>query len=179
MLENIKETLINEEKLHEMVKKLGKQISKDYENKELVLVGVMKGSLIFMADLLREITIPVEFGTITASSYGASTVTSGEVKIVNDIDVDIENKEVLLIEDLIDTGHTLKFLKDFLSLSNPKSIKVCVAFDKPARREKYVEIDYKGLNIPDEFIVGYGLDFDEKYRNLPAVCVLKEEAYSD
>ena len=161
-----------------MVIKLGKQISKDYKDKNLVIVGVMKGSLIFMADLLREITIPVEFGTITASSYGASTISSGDIKIVNDVDVVIENKDILLVEDLIDTGHTLKYLQNFLSLRHAKNVKICVAFDKPARREKYVKIDYKGLDIPDEFIVGYGLDFDEKYRNLPEVCILKEKMYS-
>ncbi len=179
MKEDIKEVLITKEQLQDMVKKLGAQISIDYADKDLVMVGVMKGSLIFLADLLREITIPVEFGSITAASYGASTVTSGEVKIVNDIDVDIENKDILLVEDLVDTGHTLKFLQNFLSLRGPKSVKICVAFDKPARREKYVKIDYKGLDIRDEFIVGYGLDFDEKFRNLPEVCVLKQEAYSD
>lgn len=177
MRENIEKTLITKEQLSEMVKELGRAISNDYADKSLVLVGVMKGSLIFMADLLREITIPVEFGTITASSYGASTVSSGEVKIVHDVDVDIENKDILLVEDLIDTGHTLKFLQNFLSLRGPRTVKICVAFDKPSRREKYVKIDYKGMDIPDEFIVGYGLDFNEKYRNLSEVCVLKPEAY--
>jgi len=178
MKNDIEKVLITKRQLKKMVEKLGKQISIDYKDKPLVVVGIMKGSLIFMADLLREITIPVEFGTVAASSYGAATISSGEVKIVNDVDIDIENKDILLVEDLIDTGHTLKYLQDFFSLRGPKSVKICVAFDKPARREKYIKIDYKGLDIPDEFIVGYGLDFDEKYRNLPEVCVLKEELYS-
>ena len=179
MKKDIKKVLITKKQLKKMVEILGKKISNDYIDKQLVLVGVMKGSLIFMADLLREITVPVEFGTVTASSYGAATISSGEVKIVNDVDVDIENKDILLVEDLIDTGHTLKYLQDFFSLRGPTSVKICVAFDKPARREKYVKIDYKGLDIPDEFIVGYGLDFDEKYRNLPEVCILKEELYTE
>lgn len=177
MYKDIEKVLISKKELDIMVKKVAKEITEEYKDKPLVIIGVMKGSLIFLADLLREIPLKVEYGTVAASSYGASTVTTGQVKIVNDIDVNIEGKNVLIVEDLIDTGHTLKYLQEFFELRNPKSIKICVAFDKKARREKAVDIDFTGMLIPDEFIVGYGLDFDEKYRNLPEVCVLKEELY--
>ncbi len=178
MLEDVKKVLIKKDEIDSMVKRLAAQISNDYEGRELVLIGVMKGCLIFLADLLRNISIPVEFGTITASSYGSGTVSSGQIQIVNDIDVKIKGKDVIIVEDLVDTGLTLNYLKEFLSLRNPASVRICVAFDKPSRRKKPIQTDYKGMDIPDEFIVGYGLDFDEKYRNLPEICVLKEEIYA-
>lgn len=177
MLNDIKKVLISKDEIEAMVKRLAKQISMDYQGKQLVLIGVMKGCLIFLADLLRNISIPVEFGTITASSYGSGTVSSGQIKIINDIDIEIEGKDVIIIEDLVDTGLTLNYLKDFLQLRKPKSVSICVAFDKPSRRKNPIDVNYKGMDIPDEFIVGYGLDFDEKYRNLPEICVLKEEIY--
>jgi hypoxanthine phosphoribosyltransferase len=177
MLDDVKKVLIKKEEIDAMVKRLADLISKDYEGRELVLIGVMKGCLIFLADLLRNISIPVEFGTITASSYGSGTVSSGQIKIVNDIDIKIKGKDVIIVEDLVDTGLTLNYLKEFLELRDPASVKVCVAFDKPSRRKQPIGTDYKGMDIPDEFIVGYGLDFDEKYRNLPEICVLKEEIY--
>lgn len=177
MLEDVKKVLIRKDEIEAMVKRLAAQISKDYEGYHLVLIGVMKGCLIFLADLLRNISIPVEFGTITASSYGSGTVSSGQIKIINDIDIEIEGKNVIIIEDLVDTGLTLNYLKEFLSLRKPKSVRICVAFNKPSRRKNPIDVDYKGMDIPDEFIVGYGLDFDEKYRNLPEICVLKEEIY--
>lgn len=178
MLEDVKKVLIKKDEIDSMVKRLAAQISKDYEGRELVLIGVMKGCLIFLADLLRNISIPVEFGTITASSYGSGTVSSGQIQIVNDVDVKIKGKNVIIIEDLVDTGLTLNYLKEFLSLRDPASVRICVAFDKPSRRKKPIATDYKGMDIPDEFIVGYGLDFNEKYRNLPEICVLKEEIYA-
>ena len=177
MFEDVKKVLISKDEIEAMVKRLAAKISKDYEGQQLVLIGVMKGCLIFLADLLRNISIPVEFGTITASSYGSGTVSSGQIKIINDIDIEIEGKDVIIVEDLVDTGLTLNYLKDFLTLRRPKSVGICVAFDKPSRRKNPIEVDYKGMDIPDEFIVGYGLDFDEKYRNLPEICVLKEEIY--
>lgn len=177
MQDDIKKVLIKKDEIEAMVKRLAAQISSDYEGKQLVLIGVMKGCLIFLADLLRNISIPVEFGTITASSYGSGTVSSGQIKIVNDIDIEIKDKNVIVIEDLVDTGLTLNYLKDFLTLRKPKNVKMCVAFDKPSRRKNPIDLDYKGMDIPDEFIVGYGLDFNEKYRNLPEICVLKEEIY--
>jgi hypoxanthine phosphoribosyltransferase len=178
MLDDVKKVLIKKDEIDAMVKRLADQISRDYEGRELVLIGVMKGCLIFLADLLRNISIPVEFGTITASSYGAGTVSSGQIKIVNDIDVKIKGKDVIIVEDLVDTGLTLNYLKEFLELRDPASVSICVAFDKPSRRKQPIATDYKGMDIPDEFIVGYGLDFDEKYRNLPEICVLKEEIYN-
>lgn len=177
MQEDIKKVLIKKDEIEAMVKRLAETISNDYKGRQLVLIGVMKGCLIFLADLLRNISIPVEFGTITASSYGSGTTSSGQIKIVNDIDVEIKGKDLIIVEDLVDTGNTLVYLKNFLGLRNPRSIKICVAFDKPARRKKLIEVDYKGMDVPDEFIVGYGLDFNEKYRNLPEICVLKEEIY--
>ncbi|HPJ22352.1 MAG TPA: hypoxanthine phosphoribosyltransferase [Clostridia bacterium] len=178
MFDDVKKVLVTKEEIDAMVKGLADRISRDYEGKQLVLIGVMKGCLIFLADLLRNISIPVEFGTITASSYGSGTVSSGQIKIINDIDIGIEGKDVIIIEDLVDTGLTLNYLKDFLKLRKPKSVSICVAFDKPSRRKHPLDVTYKGMDIPDEFIVGYGLDFDEKYRNLPEICVLKEEIYS-
>ncbi|MCD6323055.1 MAG: hypoxanthine phosphoribosyltransferase [Clostridiales bacterium] len=177
MLEDVKKVLITKGEIEDMVKRLASRISVDYADKQLVLIGVMKGCLIFLADLLRNISIPVEFGTITASSYGSGTVSTGQIKIINDIDIEIRGKDVIIVEDLVDTGMTLNYLKEFLSLREPTSVKICVAFDKPSRRKNPIETDYKGMDIPDEFIVGYGLDFDEKYRNLPEICVLKEEIY--
>jgi len=178
MFDDVKKVLVTKEEIDAMVKGLADRISRDYEGKQLVLIGVMKGCLIFLADLLRNISIPVEFGTITASSYGSGTVSSGQIKIINDIDIGIEGKDVIIIEDLVDTGLTLNYLKDFLKLRKPKTVSICVAFDKPSRRKHLLDVTYKGMDIPDEFIVGYGLDFDEKYRNLPEICVLKEEIYS-
>lgn len=178
MLKDVEKVLITKDEIDSMVKRLAARISKDYEDKQLVLIGVMKGCLIFLADLLRNISIPVEFGTITASSYGSGTVSSGQIKIINDIDVEIKGKDIIIVEDLVDTGLTLNYLKEFLSLRGPSSVKICVAFDKPSRRKKPIGTDYKGMDIPDEFIVGYGLDFNEKYRNLPEICVLKEEIYA-
>ncbi|MBN2558736.1 MAG: hypoxanthine phosphoribosyltransferase [Clostridia bacterium] len=178
MHEDVKKVLITKGEIDKMVKNLAATISRDYEGRQLVLIGVMKGCLIFLADLLRNITIPVEFGTITASSYGSGTESSGQIKIINDVDIEIKGKDIIVIEDLVDTGLTLNYLKNFLGLREPKSVKICVAFDKPSRRKNPIDVDYKGMDIPDEFIVGYGLDFNEKYRNLPEICVLKEEIYN-
>ncbi len=149
MLEDVKKVLITKAEIEVMVKRLAAQISEDYEGKQLVLIGVMKGCLIFLADLLRNISIPVEFGTITASSYGSGTVSSGQIKIINDIDVEIKGKDVIVVEDLVDTGLTLNYLKEFLTLRAPASVKVCVAFDKPSRRKNPIDVNYKGMDIPD------------------------------
>lgn len=177
MYDDISEVLITREKLNEICERLGSKISEDYTGKKLVLVGVMKGGLIFLSDLLRKITIPVEFGTITASSYGSGTSSNGQVTIQQDIDMDIKGKDVLIVEDLIDTGHTLKYLQNFFTLRGPDSVKICCMLDKPSRRKKEIKVDYVGQEIPDKFVVGYGMDFNEKYRNLSDVCVLKKEKY--
>ncbi len=166
--------LISEERLKENVKELAEQISRDYEGKELVLVGVLKGGFIFLADLAREISIPVKIDFISVSSYGNATESSGVVKIIKDVDADVTGKHVLIVEDMIDTGVTLNYLKDFFSTKGCKSVKICTALNKPARRKTDVVIEYKGMEIPDEFVVGYGLDYAGKYRNLKEVVVVEE-----
>ena len=177
MMNDIEEVLVPREQIQEMVKRLGRQISEDYDGKELVLVGVLKGGFIFLADLMREITIPVDMDFISVSSYGASTRSSGVVRIIKDIDLDVVGKHVLIVEDLVDTGLTLRHLRDLFNTRGPKSVKICTAFDKPSRRKVEIEVEYKGIEVPDKFIVGYGLDYAGKYRNLPDVCTLKEEVY--
>lgn len=174
MNENIKEVLVTREALKEKVIELGKRISNDYNGKELVLIGVLKGGVVFLSDLMREITIPVDIDFISVSSYGDSTKSSGVVRIIKDIDIDISEKHVLIVEDLVDTGLTLSYLKDLFKRRGPKDVKVCTALDKPSRREIEIDIEYSGITIPDEFVVGYGLDYRGKYRNLPDVCILKQ-----
>ena len=161
-----------------MVKRLGRRLSEDYAGKELVLVGVLKGGFIFLADLMREISIPVDMDFIAVSSYGESTRSSGVVRIIKDIDLDVVGKHVLIVEDLVDTGLTLRHLKDLFNTRGPKSVKICTAFDKPSRRKVEIEVEYNGIEVPDKFIVGYGLDYAGRYRNLPDVCTLKEEVYA-
>lgn len=178
MLGDIQEVLITRGTLDEKVKELGKRISEDYKGEELVVVCVLKGGVVFYADLIREIGIPVDLDFIAVSSYGASTKSSGVVKINKDLDTNITGKHVLIVEDIVDTGLTIKHLKELLSTRGPKSVKVCSALDKPSRRKVGIEIEYKGLEIPDMFVVGYGLDYAGKYRNLPDVCVLKPSIYS-
>jgi len=173
MLGDIEEVLITREQIREKVKELGEKISNDYKGKDLVLIGVLKGGFVFLADLMREITIPIDMDFISVSSYGASTRSSGVVRIIKDIDINITNKHVLIVEDLVDTGLTLRYLKDMFYTRGPKSVKICTAFDKPSRRKVNIDIEYKGIEVPDRFIVGYGLDYAGKFRNLPDVCVLK------
>ena len=177
MMKDIEEVLVPREQIREMVKRLGRRISEDYEGKDLVLVGVLKGGFIFLADLMREITIPVDMDFIAVSSYGASTKSSGVVRIIKDIDFDIAGKHVLIVEDLVDTGLTLRHLKDLFNTRSPKSVKICTAFDKPSRRKVEIEVEYNGIEVPDKFIVGYGLDYAGKYRNLPDVCTLRQDVY--
>ncbi len=165
--------LISKSRLKNRIKKLGKQISKDYKGKKLVLVGILKGAFVFMADLLREISIPVEVDFLQVSSYGASKKSSGVIKVKKDIDLPIVGKHVLLIEDIVDYGYTLDYLLDFMKKKKAKSVKVCALLDKPSRREVTVPIAYKGFEVPDKFIVGFGLDFAEKLRNMPEVSNLK------
>jgi len=174
---DFEEILLGREEIKSIVCELGRKISQDYEGKELVLVGVLKGGFVFLADLMREITIPVDMDLIAVSSYGASTRSSGVVRIIKDIDINIEGKHVLIVEDLVDSGLTLKHLKDLFYTRGPKSIKICTAFDKPCKRKVDIEVEYKGIVLPDKFIVGYGLDYAGKYRNLPDVRTLKSEIY--
>ena len=173
----IERVLFSEEKIAETVKTLGEQISKDYNGKKLLLVSVLKGSVVFMADLMRNITVPCEIDFMVVSSYGAGTKTSGNVKIVKDLNIDIADYDLLIVEDILDSGVTLSTLKKMLEARKPASVKICTFLDKPERRKADIKADYCGFAVPDEFIVGYGLDFQEKFRNLPYVGVLKRECY--
>lgn len=168
-MEGIVEVLISREKVEEHIKELAKEIEKDYAGKELVCVGLLKGSVMFMADLIKSIDLDLRIDFMKVSSYGSGTNSTGVVKILKDVDVDLAGKDVLIVEDIIDTGLTILNVKDFLSKKNPNSVKVCTLLDKPSRRVVEVKGEYVGFEIPDEFVVGYGLDLDEKYRNLPFV----------
>ena len=178
MINDIREVLITEEELKEIVAQLGKKITEDYKGKNLFLITVLKGAVVFLGDLMRAIECPCEIEFMVTSSYGAGTVSSGNVKIVKDIDVPLEDKDVLIVEDILDSGLTLSFLMDLLKNRNPKSIAICTLLDKPSRRVADITAKYTGRQIPDEFVVGYGLDYDEKYRNLPFIGVLKPEVYA-
>ncbi len=172
MLEKIQSVVVSQTTIQKKVRELAKKISEDYNGEELVLIGVLKGGFVFLADLAREITIPVAIDFISVSSYGSSSKSSGVVRILKDIDIDIFNKHLLLVEDLIDTGLTLSHLKELFRTRNPKSIKVCTILDKPSKRLIDLPVEYPGIEIPDKFVVGYGLDYAEKYRNLPEVYEL-------
>lgn len=178
MEQNIKEVLVTEKELKEKIKEIGAEITADYKGKELLIIGVLKGAFTFMADLIREVKIPVEIDFMAVSSYGKSTTSSGVVRILKDLEGSIEGKHILVVEDIIDTGLTLSYLVNNLESRGAVSVKICTLLDKPERRTANVDIKYKGFDIPDEFVVGYGIDFAEKYRNLSEICVLKKEAYS-
>lgn len=173
----VERILVPREKIAEKVKELGKKISEDYKNCELVLIGVLKGAFIFLADLMRELTINADMDLISVSSYANDTESSGIVRIIKDVDINISNKHVLIVEDIVDTGLTLKHLKELFRTRGPKSVKICAIFDKPSRRRVNITVDYKGIEIPNEFVIGYGLDYKGRYRNLPDLCVLNPEVY--
>ncbi len=179
MDQDIDHILVSEEQLRQKVAELGAQISRDYEGRDLLMVSILKGGAVFMADLMRTVTIPCAIDFMVVSSYGgANTESTGLVKIVKDLDADLSGKDVLIVEDILDTGITLSNLLPMLRLRNPSSVKLCTILSKPSRRKADIEPDYLGFEVPDEFVVGYGLDFDEKYRNLPYVGVLKPEIYT-
>lgn len=171
-MEDVGRVLIDEQTLMRRIDEMGKQITKDYRDKNLVLVGILKGSVLFLADLVKRIKLPLVMDFMAVSSYGSSTHSSGVVRIIKDLDEEIEGKDVLIVEDIIDTGLTLNYLTELLLSRNPKSLKICCCLDKPSRRKVPVKVDYVGFSIPDEFVVGYGLDYAERYRNLPYICVL-------
>lgn len=177
MRNSIKAVLIGEKEIQERSKELGQEITRDYKDKNLVVVGVLKGAVLFLGDLVRNIDIPLTIDFIAVSSYGNSTTTSGVVRILKDLDNSIEGMDVLVVEDIIDSGLTLSYLYENLKSRGPNSVKICTLLDKPERRKVNVKVDYTGFAIKDEFVVGYGLDYAEKYRNLPEVCVLKPEVY--
>jgi hypoxanthine phosphoribosyltransferase len=161
--------LLSREEIASIVKGLANQISKDYRERELVLVCILKGAFMFLSDLVRQLQISVQIDFVRLASYGAGMETSGKVEVTKDIEIPIEGKDVLIIEDIIDSGRTLQFLKDRLALLNPRSIKVCTLLDKKARREVEIEAEYLGKEVDDVFVVGYGIDFNETYRNLPEI----------
>ncbi len=178
MVNDVEKCLISREQIAEKVAQLGQQISGDYRGKDLVVVGILKGAVVFLADLVREISIPLHIDFMAVSSYGSSTESSGVVRILNDLDMSIEGMDVLIVEDIVDTGLTLKYLVENLKNRKAASVRVCTLLEKPARRKVKIDIDYNGFVIPDEFAVGYGLDYNNKYRNLPGIYVLKKEVYS-
>lgn len=172
MAHYVKEVLISREEIDKMVSGLADRITKDYQGREVVIVGILKGSFIFMSDLVRKIDLPMVIDFMSVSSYYGGTKSSGVVKIVKDLDNDIEGKHVIIVEDIVDSGLTLAHLKEMLLTRNPASLAVCAAFDKPDRRKVDIAAEYTGSKIPDEFIIGYGLDYDGKFRNIPDVCIL-------
>ena len=177
MEKDIQEVLYSEAQIQKMVDRVGAEITRDYAGKNLLLVSVLKGSVAFMADLMRAIRIPARIDFMAVSSYGSGTKTSGVVKIIKDLDINLAGYDIVIVEDILDSGKTLRYLIDLLRSRNPASVEICTLFDKPERREVDVYAKYKGCEIPDAFIVGYGLDYDEKYRNLPYVGILKPEVY--
>lgn len=178
MHDDIKTVLISEQELQAKVRELGAQISRDYAGRDLLLVSILKGSVVFMADLMRAITIPCSIDFMVVSSYGgANTTSTGLVKIVKDLDADLSGRDVLIVEDILDSGITLSNLVPMLKMRDPRSVRICTILSKPTRRKADIHPDYEGFQVPDEFVVGYGLDFDEKYRNLRYVGVLKPDVY--
>jgi len=172
---DVGEILIASDQLEVRIRELGREISSDYAGRELLLVGVLKGAVFFMADLMRSITVPCEIDFMAISSYGASTDSSGVVRILKDLDINIEGRDVLVVEDIIDSGLTLSYLVRNLESRGPASLEVCALLTKPERREIEVDVRYTGFEIPNRFVIGYGLDFAERYRNLPYVGVLHED----
>lgn len=175
---DVREIMITEEQIVQKVRELGQRISEDYRGKDILMVGILKGAVIFMADLVRNITAPVRIDFMAVSSYGKASESSGVVQILKDLDQSIEGRHVIVVEDIVDTGLTLKYMLDNLTTRKPASLKICTLLDKPSRRKADVTPDYNGFVIPDEFVVGYGLDYGEDYRHLKEIAVLKPEVYS-
>lgn len=177
---DIQEVLVTREEIQAAVEKLGRQLTQDYQGKEVVVIGILRGAAIFLADIIREMDVYLDIDFMDVSSYGGGTESSGEVKIIKDLDTQLEGRHVLVVEDIIDTGRTLKYLVDLFHYRKAASVKICTLLDKPARRViKDIIPDYVGLEVPDEFVVGYGLDYQQQYRNLPYIGVLKPEVYTE
>lgn len=174
---DIQEVLVTEEQLKEVNERLGAKITEDFKNKNLLVVGILKGSIYFMTDLTRYIDLPLKLDFLAVSSYGGGTSSSGAVKILKDIDINLEGYDILLVEDILDSGRTLHYVCEMLKTRKPKSISIVTLLDKPERRVVDLTPDYVGCQVPDEFVVGYGLDYDQKYRNLPYIGSLKREIY--
>jgi hypoxanthine phosphoribosyltransferase len=169
--------LFTEEEVKQKIRELGEQISLDYAGEELLVVGILKGAFVFMADLIRHIDLPLRIDFMDVSSYGVSTVSSGQVRIMKDLENSIEGKNVLIVEDIIDTGLTLNYISEILQKREPKSLRICCLLDKPSRRKSSIRPNYIGFSIEDHFVVGCGLDYAEHYRNYPAICILKPAVY--
>lgn len=166
--------LLSTEEIQRRVQELGAQISADFQGQSVLVIGILKGAFVFCADLMRTLSVPAEVDFMAVSSYGQSTESSGVIKIVKDLDAAVEGRHVLLVEDIVDSGLTLRYLREYLSRQNPASLKICVLLDKPSRRKTEVAVDYTGFTIPDEFIVGYGIDYAEQYRHLPYIGIIGE-----
>ena len=178
MRDDVLRILLTEEELRAKVQEMGQKITEDYKGKNLLMVTVLKGAVVFLADLMRQIDTPAEIDFMVVSSYGSGVKSSGVVKIVKDLDVPLADKDILIVEDILDSGMTLNYLKELLTSRGPRSIRIATLLDKPSRRKVDLQADYVGVTVPDEFVVGYGLDYDEKYRNLPYIGILKPEVYS-
>lgn len=178
MREDVLRVLLSEDEIREKVRELGGKITADYKNSNLMLVTVLKGAVVFLADLMRQIDVPAEIDFMVVSSYGSGVKSSGVVKIVKDLDVPLAGKDILIVEDILDSGLTLSYIKELLESRGPRSIRIATLLDKPSRRKVDLQADYIGFSVPDEFVIGYGLDYDEKYRNLPYIGILKPEVYS-
>ena len=177
MAENVR-ILLKEEEVDKRIAEVAAMINRDYAGKEVHLICILKGGVFFTCELAKRLTVPVSMDFMSVSSYGSGTESSGVVRIVKDLDESIAGKNVLIVEDILDTGITLSNLVPMLKMRNPNSVKICTILDKPSRRKADIQPDYEGFQVPDEFVVGYGLDYDEKYRNLPYVGVLKPEIYA-
>ncbi len=178
MKNDLEKIIINEATLQKKVQELADQISLEYSGKKPVIICILRGAVIFVSDLVKKITIPVEIDFMSLSSYGNSTKSSGVVKIKKDIDTDIFGRDIIIVEDIVDSGLTLKYINEYFMKHNPNSVKICTLLDKPKAHKTDIKIDYVGFNIGNEFVVGYGLDFAQKYRNLPFIGILKREIYS-
>jgi len=177
MHNDIEKILYSEQDIKEKVKEIGEQISRDYKDKNPLLISILKGGVVFLADIMRAVSIPVEIEFMGVASYGNSTKSTGVVQITKDCNIDISDRHVLIIEDIVDTGLSLNYILRYLKGKNPRSLRICVLLDKVDTHEPDIEMAYKAFDVPDEFIVGYGLDYDEKYRNLPYIGILKKEIY--
>ena len=175
MAKERRKILFDKKEIERAVSNLAAMINRDYKNKKILVVGILKGAFVFMSDLIRRLDLDVSVDFVALRSYGSGTTSSGEVEVIKDLDDSIEGKDVLIVEDIVDTGITLRYFRDQLLLRSPKSLKICTLVDKKARREVEIDVDYVGLEMEDGFVVGYGLDCDERYRNLPEIWVLDEE----
>ena len=177
MMPDVREVLISSEEIQERVREIGKRITDEYRGERLLLIGVLRGAVVVMGDLMRRIDLPCEIDFMDISSYGSGTSSSGVVRILKDLEEDITGRHVLIVEDIVDTGLTLSYLRRSLLARKPASLEICALLTKPSRRRVELEVKYLGFEVPDEFVVGYGLDYDGAYRNLPDICVLKPEIF--